>query len=156
MTVPLFLDVHVHRAIVVGLRLRGVDLVTAQEDGSARLSDPELLDRATALGRALVTYDSDLLGEARLRQDRGIAFAGVLYAYPHRATVHSCIEDLELVHQALEPEDLANRIEFLPLRTQRLDPPVQRRGQEGLHPGSTPATCNAIAVPPSRNASTSR
>ena len=52
MSVGLYMDVHVPRAITEGLRLRGIDVRTAQEDGAVRLSDPELLDRAGALGRS--------------------------------------------------------------------------------------------------------
>ena len=62
------MDVHVSAAIPEGLRLRGVDVLTAQEDGRRRLPDPELLDRATALGRVLFTQDDDLLREAAERQ----------------------------------------------------------------------------------------
>ena len=39
--------------MVQGLRLRGVDLITAYEDGADEIDDDELLDRATSLGRAL-------------------------------------------------------------------------------------------------------
>lgn len=61
------MDVHVPRAITEGLRLRGIDVLTAQQDGATRLSDPELLDRATALGRILSTQDGDLLQETNRR-----------------------------------------------------------------------------------------
>lgn len=32
MTIALYMDVHVHRAITIGLRLRDVYVLTAQED----------------------------------------------------------------------------------------------------------------------------
>ena len=38
----------VHDAITVGLRQRGVCVLTAQEDETRQLTDPSLLDRATA------------------------------------------------------------------------------------------------------------
>jgi len=57
MALKLYMDVHVPRSITVGLRLRGRDVLTAQEDGAARLQDPELLDRAAELGRVLFTQD---------------------------------------------------------------------------------------------------
>jgi hypothetical protein len=34
MSVSLYSDVHVRRAVTEGLRLRGVDILTAQEDGA--------------------------------------------------------------------------------------------------------------------------
>jgi hypothetical protein len=45
------MDQHVPRAISVGLRLRGVDVVTAFEDGASEMNDSELLNRASELGR---------------------------------------------------------------------------------------------------------
>ena len=58
------MDHHVPRAITTGLRLRGVDVLTAYEDGASELPDPALLDRASELGRVLFTQDDDLLAEA--------------------------------------------------------------------------------------------
>jgi predicted nuclease of predicted toxin-antitoxin system len=55
------MDEHVPRAISVGLRLRGVDVLTAQEDGLRNTPDADLLDRATALGRVIFTQDDDFL-----------------------------------------------------------------------------------------------
>jgi hypothetical protein len=50
------MDEHVHRAITAGLRLRDVDVLTAQEDGRRRIADDVLLDRATELQRGLFLY----------------------------------------------------------------------------------------------------
>jgi hypothetical protein len=51
--VRFYMDVHVRRAVTDGLRLRKVDVLTAQDDEAAELDDPELLDRATELRRIL-------------------------------------------------------------------------------------------------------
>lgn len=59
MTIALYMDHHVPRAITSGLRLRGVDVLTAYEDGTHELDDPILLDRAGELGRVLFTQDDD-------------------------------------------------------------------------------------------------
>ena len=85
------MDVHVRRAVTDALRLRGVDVLTAQQDGASQLKDPELLDRATSLGRLLFTQDEDLLREARRRQQTGGKFAGVVCASTqhHDWRVHS-------------------------------------------------------------------
>ena len=80
MSVKLYMDVHVHRAITDGLRLRGVDVLTAQSDGSATLSDTDLLNRATTLGRVLFSQDFDSLREAARRQQSNDPFAGVVFA----------------------------------------------------------------------------
>jgi hypothetical protein len=110
------MDVHVPRAITDGLRLRRVDVVTAQQDEARGLGDAELLDRAGAQGRALFTRDTDLLAEAVRRQRAGLPFAGVIYAHQLQVTLGQCISDLELIATAGEPADLANRVYYLPLR----------------------------------------
>jgi hypothetical protein len=110
------MDVHVPSAITEGLRLRGVEVLTSQADGTRRLSDTALLDRATTLERILFTRDEDLLREAAQRQERGMAFAGVIYAHQLKVTIGQCIRDLETLALVGEPEDFANRVEYLPLR----------------------------------------
>ncbi|HEY4564743.1 MAG TPA: DUF5615 family PIN-like protein, partial [Thermoanaerobaculia bacterium] len=46
MSLALYMDENVPRAITGGLRLRGIDVLTVQEDGLSGLADPEVLDRA--------------------------------------------------------------------------------------------------------------
>jgi predicted nuclease of predicted toxin-antitoxin system len=115
-SVKLYMDVHVRQAVTKGLRLRGVDVITAQEDGAARLEDSELLDRAAKLDRVLFTQDDDLLVEATGRQRRGESFAGVIYAHQLNITIGECVESLELIALASEPEEWMNRLTYLPLR----------------------------------------
>jgi len=116
-SVALYMDVHVPRAITYGLRLRGVDVLTSQEDGTREVEDDILLDRVTALGYVLFTQDEDLLREAAQRQERGEIFAGVIYAHQLKVTVGQCVRDLEVIALAGEAEDFANRVEYLPLRS---------------------------------------
>ena len=116
MSIRLYIDVHVRRAVTAGLRLRGVDVLTAQEDGTGELPDPELLDRATELGRVLFTQDDDLLREAKRRQQTGESFAGIIYAHQPGITVSQCIADLEFIAQASEPHEWLNRTVYLPLK----------------------------------------
>ncbi len=97
MSIEYYMDVNVPIAITEGLRLRLVDVLTAQEDGASRLSDPELLDRPTALGRVLFTHDDDLLREGARRQSIGESFSGVIYAHQLRITIGQCVHELELI-----------------------------------------------------------
>jgi len=115
MSVSLYMDVHVERAVTNGLRMRGVDVITAQEDGAAMWPDDRLLDRAGELGRVLFSQDDDLLAEAELRQRDGRGFAGVIYVHQLAITIGQCVRDLEIFAKAAEPEDLQSRVEFLPL-----------------------------------------
>jgi len=76
MTVLLYMDHHIPKAITVGLRLRDVDVITAHEDGADQLDDDLLLKRAHELNRALFTQDGDLLEEAANASVRAFLFPG--------------------------------------------------------------------------------
>ncbi|MCM0593378.1 MAG: DUF5615 family PIN-like protein [Gloeotrichia echinulata IR180] len=115
MTIALYMDEHVRRAITIGLRLRNVDILTVQEDGRAGTPDPILLDRATELGRVIFSQDQDFLIEANRRQAEGIAFLGVIYASQLSVSIGDCIRELEIIAKASEQEDLANLVLYLPL-----------------------------------------
>ena len=109
------MDVHVPAAITRGLVLRGVDVLTAQLDGTTKLDDPALLDRATILGRVLFSQDEDLLAEATRRQRSGQPFGGVIYAHQLGITIGQAINDLEILAQAGSVAEFANCVEYLPL-----------------------------------------
>lgn len=115
MSIALYMDVHVRRAVTNGLRIRGVDVMTAQEDGTAMWPDNRLLDRAGELDRVLFSQDDDLLAEAELRQRENSPFTGVIYGHQLAITIGQCVRDLEIIAKAAKPEDLENRVEFLPL-----------------------------------------
>jgi hypothetical protein len=115
MPISLYMDHHIPKAITTGLRLRHVDVLTADEDGAAQLSDPELLDRATELGLVLFSQDDDLLAEANRRQTVGITFGGVDYARQVRVPIGICVLDLELITMTADPGDLTDTVLFLPL-----------------------------------------
>lgn len=114
MSLALYMDQHVPRAITVGLRLRGVDVLTAFEDGAGEAADPALLDRATELDRVLFSQDADLLAEAARRHASGDLFSCVVYAHQH-TLIGACVRDLEVIANAGEPEDLRRQVLFLPL-----------------------------------------
>jgi predicted nuclease of predicted toxin-antitoxin system len=115
LSVALYMDENVHRAITGGLRLRGVDILTVQEDGRRRQPDTVVLDRAAELGRPLFSQDVDLLIEAQRRQRAGIPFAGVIYAPQTRVAIGKCVQDLELIAEVSKVGELVNRVVFLPL-----------------------------------------
>ena len=62
------MDEQVPKPITVGLRQRGVDVLTVQEDNRTGVPDPILLDRAAELGRVIFSQDDDFLTEAHRRQ----------------------------------------------------------------------------------------
>lgn len=116
MPIGLYADAHVPRAIATELRRLGVDLINAQEDESDALPDPQLLDRATALGRVIVTFDSDFLVEAALRQrEKAKQFTGVIFVRARDITYGQCVSELQLLALLAEPAECADRVIFVPL-----------------------------------------
>lgn len=109
------MDVHVPFAITQGLRDRGVDVLTAQEDGSRELPDLELLYRAGVLGRVLFSQDTDLLREANQLLRDGNEFGGLIYAHQLHITIGQAIRDLDLLANASEPTEMLNCVVYLPL-----------------------------------------
>jgi hypothetical protein len=110
------MDVHVPRAVTIALRLRSVDVLTAQEDGSGELDDRQLLSRATELGRVLFSQDGDLLREAARRLKALEEFAGLIYARQLGITIGQMVADLEAVAKTSDAVEWHGRVEYLPLR----------------------------------------
>lgn len=115
MSLRLYMDHNVPKAVVDGCRLHRIDVMTAFEDGSHRRSDRWLLDRATELNRILVTQDEDFLVEANRRQKAGIHFAGIVYAHALTLTIGDFIFQLRLVCELCQPSEIADTVIFLPL-----------------------------------------
>lgn len=116
MTLRLYMDVHVPLAITEGLRRRGVDVLTTQSDGTDRLDDELLLQRATDIGRILFSQDEDLLAIATSRRSKNLDFAGLIYAHQLGPGIGDIIDDLELFCVCADTEEIHNRIVYLPLR----------------------------------------
>lgn len=116
MSVRLYMDVHIPLAITEGLRRRGMDVLTAQQDDADRLEDDLLLRRATMLDRALFSQDEDLLAIAVACQAKDVDFAGLIYAHQLGPGIGEIVEDLELFCTCTEAHETRNLIIFLPLR----------------------------------------
>jgi hypothetical protein len=117
-SVAFYTDHNVPGPVVAGLRRRGVNVLTAQEDGHHRAGDPAVLDRAGGLGRVLVTCDKDFLAEGPDRQRTGRWFSGVFFAEQfdmfRRPGVY--VNDLELIAVLGDQADYENQVVRLPLR----------------------------------------
>ena len=114
MPTALYMDVHVPWPITEQLRRRGVDVLTAIEDGRQERSDHELLERAHELGRLIFTQDIRFRVLAEEWQRTGMPFSGLLFGHQLRGTIGQYVADLELVAQASELVEWANRVEHLP------------------------------------------
>jgi hypothetical protein len=73
------------------------------------------MDRASELGRVLVTFDDDLLAEANRRQQGNLAFSGLVFAHPLRVPIGVCVRDLELIAKSAAPDAVRDSVLFLPL-----------------------------------------
>ncbi|MCI0334522.1 MAG: DUF5615 family PIN-like protein [Planctomycetes bacterium] len=103
-------------SITAGLRRRGIDVHTSQEDGSDQWPDDRLLERATVLGRVLFSQDDDMLRVAADWQRQGRSSSGVIYAHQLSAGIGTLVKDLELVLSCCTANELANRVTYLPLK----------------------------------------
>ena len=110
-----YMDVHVPSAITEGLRRRGIDVLTSQEDKTRQVDDEALLTRATELGRTLISQDQDLLCIASVWQERGRTFAGVVFSPQQGTSIGRSVSDLELLAQCCTPDELQDRVIFVPL-----------------------------------------
>jgi hypothetical protein len=114
MSLPLYFDQNVDQAIVEGLRARGIDVLTAKEDGMAVAADELVFRRATSLGRVVVSNDNDFLRIAHRWQADGTYFAGLIHATQFAVSIGDVIEDVEIIAKVKAPHEMANKIEYVP------------------------------------------
>ncbi len=116
MPVQLYFDVHVDKAIHDQLHLRGVDVLRAQDDSEAEMSDEDLLQRCTNLGRVIFTQDIGFKAMAEDWQRQGRSFSGLCYGDQLGVTIGTYVKDLELIAKATEPVDWENVVQYLPYK----------------------------------------
>jgi hypothetical protein len=106
--IKFYADEHVSRAVVRGLRQRGVDVLTVAEAGMLGASDADHLERARNEERVVFTQDDDFL---RMHA-AGTAHAGIVYA-PQRTSIGEIVRGLMLIYQILDVDDMQGHVEFL-------------------------------------------
>ena len=111
-----YMDVHVPFAVTQGLRRRGLDVLTSQDDGTNRFDDEALLARATSLNRVLFSQDADLLRIAQDWQATGVEFSGVIFAHQQGVSIGQLVEDIQLLAECCPADELANSVKYLPLK----------------------------------------
>jgi hypothetical protein len=107
--VKFYLDEHIPKGVLEGLRRRGVDVLTVQEAGRSGDSDEKQLSFAAREGRVLVTFDDDFLK----LDATGVSHAGIVFSQPGRRPVGEMIESLMLISSVIEPGEMTNHIEFI-------------------------------------------
>jgi predicted nuclease of predicted toxin-antitoxin system len=113
MSLRLLMDVHIPAEITERLRQAGVEVITAQEDGSDRLADERLIDRAYASGWSIFTFDHHFLAHATARQRAGQPFGCIFYAQQNVKKYRQYAGLLEVYAKAENPEDVAGRVIFI-------------------------------------------
>jgi len=108
------MDVHVPEAITEQLRRRGVDVLTAIEDGFRERADHEILDRANVLGRVVFTQDIRFLALAERCQREGRPFAGLVFGHQFGGTIGQYVDSLAIVAGASEPGEWLGATQRLP------------------------------------------
>jgi hypothetical protein len=114
MSVGIYMDEHVPSAITRGLRKRGVDVLTVQDDQREGDPDDAVISRATELGRILFSQDEDMLRETAIRLRAGSDFSGLAFADQLGITIGQAVDSLELLSTVSEPGQMWNRVEYLP------------------------------------------
>ena len=102
------MDEQVSKAVVLGLRRRGVDVLTVPEAGTLGASDADQLQRAGEEGRVIVTQDDDFLRLAAA----GSRHSGIVFASQEN-TIGEIIRGLMMIHQVLEADEMMGHVEYL-------------------------------------------
>jgi len=103
------LDENMDQAIAVGLRARGIDVITTLEAGLGGASDQQQLDFASSEQRVIVSYDDDLLA----LHGAGAAHAGIAFITLRTRSIGQIILRLASLSRNYHSADLTGRIEFL-------------------------------------------
>lgn len=115
MTVRLYLDEDsMSQSLLQALRARGVDAVSALEDGMTGRSDDVHLEWATAQGRVLFSYNvGDFYRLHTLALAQGKSHAGIILAQQQRYPVGEQMRRLLKLIAVRSAEAMQNQIEFL-------------------------------------------
>jgi hypothetical protein len=103
------LDEHVDHDLARGLRHRGIDVTTATDATLLGASDERHLEFALREERVIFTSDADFLRLA----GTGTIHRGIIYSPPQKRSVAYLIRALCAVHDALTPEEMHGRIEYV-------------------------------------------
>jgi predicted nuclease of predicted toxin-antitoxin system len=107
--VSFHLDEHIPPAVADALRSRGIDITTTADAGMVGTSDREHLAFAASAGRVVITQDVDFL---RLHAE-GTPHAGIAFWRQQTRTIGEVLRRLLLIHAAMSPDDMKNRVEYL-------------------------------------------
>ena len=102
------------RAVVAGLRARGVDVATALEEGMSEKDDIAQLEHATQQGRAIYTFNVGHF--CRLHTEytaQSKSHAGIIVVYRQRYSVGEQIRRLSNLINKKSTEEMRDNLHFL-------------------------------------------
>lgn len=94
---PLLTDENIGADVVAGLRVRGCDVRSVEEEQLMGRGDGDVLDRATALRRVVVTHDL-AFGKADIRG--GASFVGIVYLRPGHISAAFVLGTIDALRQS--------------------------------------------------------
>jgi hypothetical protein len=115
MSVAYYMDEHFPGPVIHGLRSRGVEVLTSQDDRRDGLDDEALLDRVTELHHVLCTQDQDFFAIAANRQRLMHSFAGILFLPQGKLSYREAIDELEIIAKCCEWDEWTSQIHYLPI-----------------------------------------
>jgi predicted nuclease of predicted toxin-antitoxin system len=109
-TIRFHLDEHCPHAVADGLRRHGVDVTTTADARLLHAGDDEHLAFCRSEGRVIFTRDEDYLAA----NARGVPHRWVVYCHQKKSlSIGEIIDSLLLIWEVYEPEEMANRVEYL-------------------------------------------
>ncbi|MCL0073826.1 DUF5615 family PIN-like protein [Dehalococcoidia bacterium] len=115
MTIHLYIDEDaMDQDLVRSLRARGVNVTTALEENMIERSDQAHLDYATALGRALFSFNvADFYRLHETYRSQGKSHAGIIVARQQHYSVGQQMRRLLKLIGTKSAEEMRNQVEFL-------------------------------------------
>jgi hypothetical protein len=108
-TIHFHLDENGAAAIAAGLRRHGIDVTTSANVGLLGAHDGEQIGHALSLGRVIFTQDRDFLAI----HASGSLHSGIVYCPKDSRATGEIIGSLLRIWELLDPDEMANRIEFI-------------------------------------------
>ncbi len=108
-TIRFHLDENCHPAVAEGLRRCGIDVTTTPEAGLLSAADEQHAAYGLAEVRVIFTQDRDFL----CLDAAGVPHAGLAFCRTDSKSIGEIIQALVLIWELMEPEEMANRVEYL-------------------------------------------
>jgi len=102
------LDENVPHAIAHGLRLRGIEVVTATDADLLSVNDELIAEYAVTESYVVFTQDDDFI---RIHS-KGVKHSGIVYSKQGNRTLGEIIHHLKLIAGIIEPEDMKGQLEY--------------------------------------------